>query len=289
MTTAFETLLVDRRDGIAWITINRPEKLNALSSSVLAELGAAVAAADTDATVRAIVITGAGEKAFVAGADILELNTLDAAGGKAFSESGQRVFDRIEACGKPVIAAIHGFCLGGGSELAMACHMRVATGAARFGQPEVNLGLIPGAGGTQRLPRLVGKAKALEIILTGNPIDAAEAHRIGLVNILVPIVPAADAPAGGPGGPGGKAPAIDATATIAKLREAVTGLAQAVAARGPVAVRYAIEAITAGVEQPQADGLRLEANLFGLCFATADMKEGTGAFKEKRAPQFQGR
>jgi enoyl-CoA hydratase len=283
---SYETLIVETRDGISFVTINRPDKLNALSSSVLAEIGEAVEGAGKDAAVGAIVITGAGEKAFVAGADILELNTLDAAGGKAFSETGQRVFDRIESCGKPVIAAVNGFCLGGGCELAMACHIRVASGNARFGQPEVNLGLIPGAGGTQRLPRLVGKAKALELILSGNPIDAAEAHRIGLVNSLVPAVPA---PEGALSGKDKAGPVFDMPATIVKLHEAVTTLAKTIMSKGPVAVRYAIEAITAGVEQPQADGLRLEANLFGLCFATEDMKEGTTAFKEKRKAAFKGK
>jgi len=277
----YENLLTENSDGLLWITINRPEKLNALSSHVLAELGAAIASAEKDASVGAIAVIGAGEKAFVAGADIVELNTLDAEGGKRFSEAGQRVFDRIEACGKPVLAAIHGFCLGGGCELAMSCHVRIATDAAKFGQPEVNLGLIPGAGGTQRLPRLVGKGKALELILSANTIDAAEAWRIGLVNAIVPSVP-------GPPAPGGK-PAIDAPATIVRLREAVTALARAMMSKGPVALRYAIEAVTAGAEQPQADGLRLEANLFGLCFATEDMKEGTAAFKEKRKAIFKGK
>ena len=258
----YESLLLENKNGILWITINRPEKLNALSSHVLAELGAAVDGAEKDPAVGAIVITGAGEKAFVAGADILELNTLDPEGGKRFSESGQRVFDRIEACGKLVIAAVNGFCLGGGCELAMACHVRIAVETAKFGQPEVNLGLIPGAGGTQRLPRLVGKGRALELILSGDTIDAAEALRIGLVNKVA--------------GTGG-------------LAEAVEKLARKVIAKGPVAVRYAVEAVTVGAEQPQADGLRLEANLFGLCFATEDMKEGTAAFKEKRPAKFKGK
>ena len=264
-----EYLLTENRSGVLWITINRPEKLNALSSKVLAELGSALAAAEADAGVGAIVITGAGEKAFVAGADIAELNTLDAGGGKRFSEDGQRVFDRLEACGKPVIAAINGFCLGGGCELAMACHVRIAVESAKFGQPEVNLGLIPGAGGTQRLPRLVGKGKALELILSGNTIDAAEAHRIGLVNQLVR--------------------AAEGQTPVAALAAAVDALARTILSKGPVAVRYAIEAITAGSEQPQADGLRLESNLFGLCFATEDMKEGTAAFKEKRKAAFRGK
>lgn len=265
----YESLLTQNKSGVFWITINRPEKLNALSSKVLGEIGAAIDAAEKDPAVGVIVITGTGEKAFVAGADILELNTLDAEGGKRFSEAGQRVFDRIEACRKAVIAAINGFCLGGGCELAMACHVRIAVEGARFGQPEVNLGLIPGAGGTQRLPRLVGKGRALELILSGNTIDAAEAHRIGLVNQIVR--------------------AGEGQSTLEALAGAADALARTILTKGPVAVRYAIEAVTAGSEQPQADGLRLEANLFGLCFASEDMKEGTAAFKEKRKPSFKGK
>ena len=284
--TMSENLLVENREGVCWITINRPEKLNALSSSVLAEIGSAVDAAEKDSKVGAIVVTGAGDKAFVAGADIVELNSLDAEGGKRFSEAGQRVFDRIEACGKLIVAAVNGICLGGGCELAMACHIRVAVEGARFGQPEVNLGLIPGAGGTQRLPRLVGKGRALALILSADAIDAQEAYRIGLVNVIVPGVPA---PAGAVQGPDKNQPVFDKTATIARLHEAAQGLAKKVMSKGPVAVRYAIEAVTAGSEQPQADGLRLEANLFGLCFATEDMKEGTAAFKEKRKAAFKGK
>jgi enoyl-CoA hydratase len=265
----YEYLLTENRGGVLWITINRPDKLNALSSRVLAEIGAAVAAAGHDASVGAIAIMGAGEKAFVAGADISELNTLDAEGGKHFSEDGQRVFDRIESSGKAVIAAVNGFCLGGGCELAMACHIRIAVDGAKFGQPEVNLGLIPGAGGTQRLARLVGKGRALELILSGNQIDAAEAHRIGLVNQVVR--------------------AGEGETPVGALHAAVDKLAKTIMTKGPVAVRYAIEAVTAGAEQPQADGLRLEANLFGLCFATEDMKEGTTAFKEKRKAAFKGK
>src|SRR5215475_9000430 len=181
----YENLLLENVNRVLWITVNRPEKLNALSSKVIAEIGAAVAAGEKDPAVSAIALTGAGEKSFVAGADIVELNTLDAEGGKRFSEAGQRVFDRIEACGKVVIAAINGFCLGGGCELAMAAHIRIAVPGAKFGQPEVNLGLIPGAGGTQRLTRLVGRGRALELILSGATIDASEAWRIGLVNQIV--------------------------------------------------------------------------------------------------------
>jgi len=265
----YENLLVENTNRVLWITINRPEKLNALSSKVLAEIAAALAAGEKDTEVGAIAITGAGEKAFVAGADIVELNTLDAAGGKRFSEAGQRVFDQIESCGKVVIAAINGFCLGGGCEMAMSAHIRIAVPGAKFGQPEVNLGLIPGAGGTQRLARLVGKGRALELILSGATIDAAEAWRIGLVNQIA-------------------APAEGQT-PVGALRAAVEALAATIVSKGPVAVRYAIEAITAGSEQPLADGLRLEATLFGLCFATEDMKEGTSAFKEKRKASFKGR
>ena len=265
----YENLIVETVNRVQWITINRPEKLNALSSKVIAEIGAAVDAAEKDHSVSAIALIGAGEKAFVAGADIVELNTLDAAGGKRFSEAGQRVFDQIETCGKVVIAAINGFCLGGGCELAMSAHIRIAVPGAKFGQPEVNLGLIPGAGGTQRLTRLVGRGRALELILSGGTIDAAEAWRIGLVNQVV-------------------SPAEGQT-PVAALRAAVDSLARTIATKGPVAVRYAIEAVVAGSEQSQADGLRLEATLFGLCFATEDMKEGTSAFREKRKAAFKGR
>ena len=265
----YENLLVENVNRILWITVNRPEKLNALSSKVIAEIGAAVAEAEKDYAVSAIALIGAGEKAFVAGADIVELNTLNAAAGKRFSEAGQRVFDQIESCGKVVIAAINGFCLGGGCELAMSAHIRIAVPGAKFGQPEVNLGLIPGAGGTQRLTRLVGRGRALELILSGATIDAAEAWRIGLVNHVV-------------------TPAEGQTPDAA-LRAAVEALAGTIASKGPVAVRYAIEAVVAGSEQPQADGMRLEATLFGLCFATEDMKEGTSAFKEKRKAAFKGR
>ena len=255
----YENLIVETTNRVLWITVNRPDKLNALSSKVIAEIGAALDEGEKYSRVGAIALIGAGEKAFVAGADISELNTLDAAGGKRFSEAGQRVFDRIETCGKVVIAAINGFCLGGGCEMAMSAHIRIAVPGAKFGQPEVNLGLIPGAGGTQRLTRLVGRGRALELILSGATIDAAEAWRIGLINHI--------------------ATPTEGQTPVAALRAAVESLATMVASKGPVAVRYAIEAVVSGSEQSQADGLRLEATLFGLCFATEDMKEGTSAFK----------
>ncbi len=250
-------------DGpVATITVNRPTVLNALNAATLAELDRAMRAVRDDDGVRAAVLTGAGEKAFVAGADITELAGLAPGAAKAHAAFGQGVFDLIEHLGKPVIAAVNGFALGGGCELAMACAIRIAADTARFGQPEVKLGLIPGFAGTQRLPRLVGKGRALELILRGEMIDAAEALRIGLVNRVVPS---------------------------AALLEEARSMARAIAANAPVAVRYAIEAITHGLETSAAEGRFVEASLFGLSFATEDMREGTRAFIEKRKPDFKGR
>jgi enoyl-CoA hydratase len=259
---SYENILLETSGRVARLTVNRPAKLNALNSATLTEIGRAVQAVQADPEVGAIVVTGSGDKAFVAGADIGELSGLDAAGAKAFSEHGQRVFDTLENCRKPVIAAINGFTLGGGCELALACHIRIASSNARFGQPEVNLGLIPGAGGTQRLPRVVGRAHALYLIATGDQIKADEAHRIGLVSKVVE-------PAG----------LMDEAARIAGL----------ILAKGPVAVGYALEAIRRGSEMSQDEAMAFEAALFGLCFATEDMKEGTRAFIEKRAAQFRGK
>jgi enoyl-CoA hydratase len=219
-------------------------------------------ALQADASVRVVILTGAGEKAFVAGADINELATLTPDAAKAHAELGQRVFDLIEQLGKPVIAAVNGFALGGGCELAMACTVRLAADTARFGQPEVKLGLTPGFAGTQRLPRLVGKGRAMELVLGGGLIDAAEAFRIGLVNRVVPAAALAD----------------DARA-----------LAQAWAANAPIAMRYAMDAISHGLETSFAEGCFVEASLFGLAFATEDMREGTRAFLDKRKPEFKGR
>jgi enoyl-CoA hydratase len=257
----FENLLVDRDGPVALVTVNRPRVLNALNSQTLDELRRVVLDLKQDDGVRAIVITGAGEKAFVAGADINELAVLSPAAGREHALAGQHVFDLIENLGKPVIAAINGFALGGGCELAMACTLRLAADTAKLGQPEINLGLIPGYAGTQRLARLVGTGRALEIILTGTPVAAAEAERIGLVNRVVPA---------------------------AELLNEARKLAAQLAAQAPIAVRYIIAAINKGVEMGFAESSVFEATLFGLVASTADMREGTRAFLEKRKAQFKG-
>ncbi|MBI2923018.1 MAG: enoyl-CoA hydratase/isomerase family protein [Planctomycetes bacterium] len=256
------TLLVQDNAGVRRITVNRPEKLNALNSQVIADLDEAFAAAAKDDTVRAVVLTGVGEKAFVAGADIAEMAALGPSEARRFAECGQRAFDRIENCGKPVVAAVNGFALGGGCELALACHVRFASPNAKLGAPEVTLGLIQGFGGSQRLPRIVGTGRALEWILSGDAMDAAEAHRIGLVNRIV---------------------------EPAKLVEEATAFAARLASRGPVALRLALECVIGGAGLSFAEGQRLEASNFGLVFATEDMKEGTKAFLEKRKPAYKGR
>ena len=258
----YSTLLFDVTDGIARVTINRPDKLNALNATVISELAQAVTQIETDDSIRGVLLTGAGPKAFVAGADISELASQGPVDGKARAQQGQLVFRRLERCGKPVVAAVNGFALGGGCELAMACHLRVASEGARFGQPEVKLGLGPGYGGTVRLPRLVGKGRALELLLTGEMIDAAEAWRIGLVNRVVP-----------------------ADRLMAEAEE----LLRKILENGPLAVRFVMEAVDAGLELSVDDGLLLEANHFGLLSATADMREGTAAFLAKRKAAFSGR
>jgi len=255
------TLLFELGEGIARVTINRPDKLNALNATVIEELGDAVTRIETDAAVRGVILTGAGQKAFVAGADISELVSQGPIEGKARSLRGQEVFRRLESCGKPVIAAVNGFALGGGCELAMACHIRIAAENAKFGQPEVKLGIGPGYGGTARLPRLVGRGRALELLLTGGMIDAAEACRIGLVNRVVP----------------GE-----------RLMDEAQTVLRAILENGPLAIRACLEAVDAGLEMSIDQALLLEANLFGLLSATADMKEGTNAFLEKRKPAFKG-
>ena len=255
------TLLFELSDGIARITINRPDKLNALNATVIAELGDAVTRIETDAAVRGVVLTGAGSKAFVAGADISELAGQAPLEGKARSVLGQQVFRSLERCGKPVIAAVNGFALGGGCELAMACHIRLASENAKFGQPEVKLGIGPGYGGTARLPRLVGKGRALELLLTGAMIDAAEAYRIGLVNRVVPAE---------------------------RLMADTEALLRNILENGPLALRACLEAVDAGLETSLDQALLLEANHFGLLSATGDMREGTKAFLEKRKPVFKG-
>ena len=258
----YQTLLFDIRDGIAFVTINRPDKLNALNDQVMLELGDAAERIATEPVIKGAILTGSGPKSFVAGADIGDLSRQGPFDGKARAQRGQAVLRRLETCGKPVIAAINGFALGGGCELAMACHIRIASENAKFGQPEVQLGIAPGYGGTQRLPRLVGKGVALRLILTGEMIDAQEAYRIGLGN---KVVPAAD--------------------LLAESEKMMRGIL----AMGPLAVRLAIEAVDQGLEMTLDEGLLLEANHFGLLAATQDMKEGTTAFLEKRAAKFQGR
>ena len=255
------TLLFELSDGIARVTINRPDKLNALNATVIAELGDVVTRIETDAAVRGVILTGAGSKAFVAGADISELSEQGPIDGKARSILGQMVFRRLERCGKPVIAAVNGFALGGGCELAMACHIRIAAENARFGQPEVKLGIGPGYGGTARLPRLVGRGRALELLLTGAMIDAAEAYRIGLVNRVVP----GDA-----------------------LLEESEAMLKTILENGPLAIKACLEAVDAGLDTSLDQGLLLEANHFGLLSSTEDMREGTRAFTEKRKPVFRG-
>jgi enoyl-CoA hydratase/carnithine racemase len=254
-------LLVERDGLVARVTINRPKVLNALNSETLDELRRTILALKHDAGVRCVIVTGAGDRAFVAGADINELATLTPAGGRDQALRGQHVFDLIENMGKPVIAAINGFALGGGCELAMACTLRLAADTATIGQPEINLGLIPGYGGTQRLSRLVGAGRALELMLMGEPISAQEAHRIGLVNR---VVPAAD------------------------LSMRALALAAILTTKPPIAVRYIIDAVHKGLQIPFAEGQVLEATLFGLVASTADMREGTRAFLEKRKPEFKG-
>jgi enoyl-CoA hydratase len=258
----YQTLLFEIKDGIAFVTVNRPDKLNALNDQVMAELADAAGHIETERDIRGAIITGAGPKAFIAGADIGDLSRQGPFDGKARAMRGQAVLRRIETCGKPVIAAVNGYALGGGCELAMACHLRIASETAKFGQPEVKLGIAPGYGGTQRLPRLVGKGIALQLILTGEMIDAQEAYRIGLVNKVVPA---------------------------AELATESEKLLRGILAMAPLAVRLCLEAVDQGCEMTLDEGLLLEANHFGLLAATNDMKEGTQAFLEKRLPRFEGR
>jgi enoyl-CoA hydratase len=258
---AYENLLIERDGAVLQVTINRPDKLNALNTQTVTELDQAMEAARTDADVRVIILTGSGEKSFVAGADINELAVQSPVSGREHARSGQAVFDRIEQLGKPVIAAINGFALGGGCELAMACTLRIAADHAKLGQPEINLGLIPGYAGSQRLPRLVGRGRALELLLLGAPIPADEAWRIGLVNKVVPG---------------------------AQLMTETRALAQQLAAKAPIAVRYILDAVAGGLEMSFADAQTYEATLFGLIATTEDMREGTRAFLDKRKPAFRG-
>jgi enoyl-CoA hydratase len=255
-------VLYETKGPIAYLTLNRPKVLNALNQGAWNDLRAAFEHARDDAAVLGVILTGAGDKAFIAGEDISELSRASALDAEKSSRSGQSVLDLIENLGKPVIAAVNGFALGGGCETAMACTMRVAAEHARFGQPEVKLGIPPGAGGTQRLPRLVGKGRALQLILSGEMISAQEAYRIGLVNEVVP-----------------------AAGLIARCE----AILRQILANAPVAVRFALEAVNKGMETSLSAGLLLEASLFAICATTDDKKEGTAAFLEKRAARFQGR
>ena len=259
---ALENVLYEKKDGIAYVTLNRPKVLNALNQRTWQDLRAAFEDARDDATVRGVILTGAGDKAFIAGADISEIAHLTAVDAERSSRYGQDILTLVENLGKPVIADVNGFALGGGCETAMACTIRVASVHARFGQPEVTLGIIPGGGGTQRLPRLVGKGRALQIILSGAMITAQEAYRIGLVDEVVPatdLIPRAEA------------------------------ILKQIFANAPVAIRFSLEAVNRGLETSQAEGMALEASLFGLCAGTEDKDEGTQAFLQKRAAKFKGR
>jgi enoyl-CoA hydratase len=259
---SLENLLVDRDGAVATVTINRPKVLNALSIQTVDELRRAMLSLKYDDAVRVVILTGAGEKSFVAGADINELAAQTPVSGRELAHRGQHVFDVIENLGKPVIAAINGYALGGGCELALACTIRIAVDTARLGQPEINLGIIPGYGGSQRLPRLIGRGPALELLLTGDQISAADAYRLGLVNRVV---------------------------TAANLMGEARKLAQTLASKAPVAVRYILDAVNRGLEMPLAEGQNFEATLFGLVAATDDMREGTKAFLEKRKAEFRGK
>jgi enoyl-CoA hydratase/carnithine racemase len=255
-------VLYEKKGSTAYVTVNRPKVLNALNTPTWTDIRTAFEAAKADRSVLGVILTGAGDKAFIAGADISELAHVDAYEAEESSRFGQGVLELIENLGKPVIAAINGFALGGGCETAMACTIRIATEHAKFGQPEVKLGLLPGGGGTQRLPRLVGKGRALQLILTGETISAQEAYRIGLVNEVVPA---------------------------ANLIERAEAILKQIAANAPIAVKFSLEATNRGLDTSLDEGFALEASYFGICAATEDKKEGTSAFLEKRAPQFHGR
>jgi enoyl-CoA hydratase len=258
----YENLLYNKSESIGRITFNRPKLLNALNRRTMEELGAVLTEARADSDVRVLILTGSGEKAFVAGADINELAQQMPVGGRETALFGQGVLHKLETLGKPSIAAINGFALGGGCELALACTIRLASRTAKLGQPEVKLGIMPGYGGSQRLARLCGKGMAHELCLTGEMISAEEAQRIGLVNHVY---------------------------EAAELLPAAEAMARKIAANAPLAVQWTMEAIERGMEMPQEEGLQFEATLFGLCCATGDMREGTRAFLEKRSAQFQGK
>jgi len=257
---SFETILYSAADRVATITVNRPDKLNALNAQVIDELGVAIDAARSDDDVAAIILTGAG-RAFIAGADISELEHHDAITMKRVAQTGLDVFRRFETSPKPTIAAINGFSLGGGNELAMCCHIRIAAEGAKFGQPEAKLGLVPGYGGTQRLARLIGRGRALQLLLTGEMIDANEAYRVGLVNKVVPA---------------------------AELMPTVMAMLKAILTNGPLAVAHCIELVDRGYDITLEEALTMESLAFGLLAATGDKREGTRAFLEKRAANFKG-
>jgi len=258
----YQNLLINVKDKIAVVTINRPDKLNALNSKTMSELKEAFTELNTNNEVYVIILTGSGEKAFVAGADISELNKLNMISGKEFAEKGQDVFNTIENLNKPVIAAVNGFALGGGCEIALACHIRLASENAKFGQPEVNLGIIPGYGGTQRLTRLINSGRAMEYIFTGDMIDANEAFRIGLVNHVYPLN---------------------------ELLNKAVEIAKKITYKGQVAIKQSIKAINAAEEMSSKEGQNYEASLFAICCGTEDFKEGTSAFLDKRKPNFKNR
>lgn len=257
-----EHLLVERDAAVAVVTFNRPKVLNALNGQTLDEFQRVLLDLREDDAVRCVIVTGAGDRAFVAGADINELTRCTPVGGRDHALRGQEIFDLVEHLGKPVIAAINGYALGGGCELAMACTLRLAADTAKLGQPEVNLGIVPGYAGSQRLPRLVGKGRAMELLLTGAHLSADEAWRIGLVNRVVPAT---------------------------RLMDEARALASELADKAPIAIRYILDAVNAGLEMPFAEAARHEATLFGLVASTEDMREGTRAFLEKRKPSFKGR
>ena len=259
---SYENLLFERDGGVAVVTINRPKVLNALNSATLDELRRVLLAIRRDEAVRCVIITGAGEKSFIAGADINELAVQTPVSGRDHARTGQHVLDLIENLGKPVIAAINGFALGGGCELAMACTIRIAADTARLGQPEINLGIIPGYAGTQRLARLIGRGRALDMLLTGEHVNAAEAFRLGLVNRVVPA---------------------------GQLMDDARKLAASLAAKAPIAMRFIIDAVNKGLDMPLAEAQNYEATLFGLVASTDDMREGTKAFLEKRKAEFRGK
>ena len=255
-------VLTEVSERILTITINRPDKLNALNAEVMDALAAAFEIARQDEGVGGVILTGAGEKAFVAGADVRVFTTLTPAAARAFAKKGQALFDRIENLGKPVVVAVNGFALGGGCELAMACTLRIASKTAKLGQPEVNLGVMPGYGGSQRLPRIVGKGRAFEILLTGDAVSADEAFRIGLVNRVV---------------------------EPSELLAASRAILAKILSRAPMAVGCVLDAVNHGLDMPFAAAQDYEATLFGLCVSTEDLKEGVGAFLEKRPAKFTGR